>query len=61
MIKTMKIIQIVTIEDEDLIALTDNGRIFTGYWKQGTFYWNKEITPNMDELMKLPQSVKYDD
>ena len=61
MIKTMKIIQIVTIEDEDLIALTDNGRIFTGYWAEGIFYWYNEITPNMDELMKLPQPVKYDD
>jgi hypothetical protein len=56
----MKIIQIVSEENNGLTVLTDNGRIFSGYWKDHKFYWTAEITPNEYELTRLPLKVIYE-
>ena len=44
---------------DGLTALTDDGRIFVGYWKDLKFYWYREITPDEKELVKLPHCVGY--
>jgi hypothetical protein len=56
----MKIIQIVSEENDSLSVLTDNGRIFSGYWKDHKFYWTAEITPDAHELTQLPFRVIYE-
>ena len=55
----MKIVQIISDPDDSLTALTDDGRIFVGYWKDNKFYWYMEITPDEKELVKLPHCVGY--
>jgi len=55
----MKIVQIMSEPGDGLTALTDDGRIFVGYWKDLKFYWYREITPDEKELVKLPHCVGY--
>ena len=55
----MKIVQIIAESDDGLTALTDDGRIFTGYWKDLQFHWYREITPDEKKLVKLPHCVGY--
>ena len=55
----MKIVQIISEPDDGLTALTDDGRIFVGYWKDLKFYWYMEITPDEKKLVKLPHCVGY--
>ena len=55
----MKIVQIVSEPSDGLTALTDDGRIFTGYWKDLKFHWYREITPDEKELVKLPCCSDY--
>jgi hypothetical protein len=57
----MKIIQITSNEDDTLAALSDDGRIFAGYWKDCKFHWTFEITPDPYELTQLPLNVTYED
>jgi hypothetical protein len=56
----MKIIQITSNEDETLTVLTDDGRIFAGYWKDCKFNWTSEITPDPHKLTQLPLNVIYE-
>ena len=55
----MKIVQIISEPNDNITALTDDGRIFVGYWKNLKFYWYMEITPDEKKLVKLPYCADY--
>lgn len=57
----MKIIQIAYTDEDSLTALTDDGRIFTGYWRGCKFHWASEITPDENKLTHLSLEISYKD
>ena len=57
-----RIVQIMTVgeNNDELTALTSDGRLFHGYWQgSGDFYWSAELTPDEDELNRLPKLAAY--
>lgn len=50
----MKIIQIASVDQDIIVALTDDGRIFSGYWRGGEFNWWRELTPDYGKLQRVP-------
>ena len=58
----LRIVQVMAFgeNNEELTALTSDGRLFHGYWRMsGDFYWAAEMTPDKDKLNRLPKLTVY--